>query len=611
MIEEPTTINELLAGAVARHEKPDALGYKHNGRWMRISSQELAGRVRALALGLYQLGARKGNHIALLSENRPEWTIADTAVLACGAADVPIYPTQTADQTAFILADSGAEMLFVSTQAQLEKVLTVANRLPKLRLIISFDQCPQNEIVIHISKVEELGRKLNSEQPTLYQELSASVTPSDLATLIYTSGTTGEPKGVMLTHGNLISNIINSIKVHRWEPNAVALSFLPLSHIYERMVLYSFLYMGVSIYFAESLDALAANILEVKPTVMTAVPRLFEKLYARIQEKGASAGFPRSQIFYWALKVGRKYAERKNEGLPISAWLQLKYDLARKLVFGKWREALGGRIRFFLSGGAPLAPDIAYIFLAADIPILQGYGLTETSPVIASNTLENNRIGTVGRPIPGVEVKVAEDGEVLVRGPNVMKGYYNRPEETEAAFDGGWLRTGDIGYLDRDGYLVISDRKKDLIKTSGGKYIAPQPIENKIKNSRFVAQVVVVGNFRKFASALIVPNFEALRSYAALKGIAYETNADLIKNPRIINLFERQVAKYTSDLAQFEKIKKIALLEKDLTVEAEELTPTMKVRRRVVEEKYKAVIDTLYQEGSRVNLRLQTSGIKP
>ena len=412
------------------------------------------------------------------------------------------------------------------------------------------------------------------------------------------SGSTGDPKGVMLTHKNLTANVLNS---QRWldldDRRELALTYLPFSHIFERAAWYLYTNIGAVIAYAESIEAVARNLLEVRPTAMTSVPRMFEKIYAKIIERGLSAGFPKRQIFLWALAVGRRWAEAKDRGDRVGPLLALQHKIADALVFKKWREAVGGNVRLFISGGAPLAPEIAYLFYAAGLPILQGYGLTETSPSVSCNTVTRNRIGTVGPIIDGVDAKIAGDGEILIKGDTVMLGYYNRPVENSEVFTpDGWLRTGDIGHIDADGFLVITDRKKDLIKTSGGKYIAPQRLESLIKSSRFVSQVVVVGNARKFASALIVPNMELLVGYAQIKGIEYKDQHDLISNPRIVDLIERQVNKYTTELARFEKVKKVALLDEELTIESGELTPTLKPKRAVIEKKYSTVIDRLYEE---------------
>ncbi|HSB08272.1 MAG TPA: long-chain fatty acid--CoA ligase [Blastocatellia bacterium] len=595
---DPTTLNELFNSAVDRYRESEFLRFKITGEWRSLSFGDVARRVRELALGLHALGLRPGDRIAIWSENRPEWNLGDLAALAIGAVDVPIYATQARSQVEYILADSAARAIFVS-RPFLEDALALKNQLPDLEFVIALD--PIGEEATHslvaVQNIVDEGRALHAERPGLYETMWRTATRDDLATILYTSGSTGDPKGVMLSHKNLTMNALNSA---RWlelgDQRELALTYLPFSHVFERAVWYLYAHTGTTIAYAETIDAVAKNLLEVRPTAMTSVPRMFEKIYARIIERGLATGFPKRQIFLWALDVGRRWAERTDRRENISPLLSLQHKIADALVFRKWREAVGGNIRIFISGGAPLAPEIAYLFLAAGLPILQGYGLTETSPSVSCNTESRNRIGTVGPIIDGVEVRIAEDGEILVKGDTVMKGYYNRPSENATAFTpDGWFCTGDIGHLDADGFLVITDRKKDLIKTSGGKYIAPQRLESLIKSSRFVSQVVVVGNARKFASALIVPNMELLRSYAHLKGIHYKDPITLLANPLINDLFARQIDKYTPELARFEKVKRFALLEDELTTESGELTPTLKPRRSVIEKKYAAVIDRLYE----------------
>src|SRR6185436_12628913 len=419
--------------------------------------------------------------------------------------------------------------------------------------------------------------------------------------IIYTSGTTGEPKGVMLTHENLVSNLIDSSSHLKFARDDSTLSVLPLSHVLERMAMYMYLYHGMATYFAESLDTIGPNLREVRPTIFVGVPRIFEKIFARMKEKTAEKGRLNVGILNWAVRVAKEHAKLSTRHKKVPAALELKRKIADKLIFSKLRSALGGRIRLLVSGGAALPEDLALLYIGAGLPIVQGYGLTETSPVITAGMMEDNRVGTVGKPIRNVDVRIASDGEIETRGPNVMRGYYNKPEATRAVFtDDGWFKTGDIGAIDANGFLRITDRKKELFKTSGGKYIAPQPIEQMIKGSNFVNQVVLVGNGRRFPAALIVPDWERVESYAQLKGIEQRDHAQLCKNPRIIDLFERQVAALTSDLAQFEKVKKIGLLENELTMEGGELTPTLKVKRRVVDEKYRELIDSLYAGAERL-----------
>jgi len=595
------TLVDLFSASVAS-EKRDLLNYKRDGAWRQISARSLAEHVRAVSMGLYALGVRAGERVGLLSENRPEWTIADLGVLNCGAADVPIYATHAVKQVAYILGDAGLEVLFISSQAQYERVLEALNSAPKLRTIIAFDPIKaDDERIISFDELLRRGRAADEAEPCVYETLRRGVRPGDLATLIYTSGTTGEPKGVMLTHRNLVSNVLDSSHALPLQEGDAVLSFLPLSHVFERMVFYLYLCHRVTIYYAEGIEAVAQNLAEVRPHFMTSVPRMFEKIYAKTIERAEKGGKVKAGIAHWAVGVAKRWAAVENRGGHVGWWLDLKRRLALKLVFSKWRAGLGGRLRYLVSGGAPLPPELAHVFYGAGIPILQGYGLTESSPVIAVNTPEANRLNSVGQPIPNVLVRIAEDGEVLCSGPNVMLGYYNKPEATAEALeldrDGRiWLHTGDVGHVDADGFLFITDRKKDLIKTSGGKYIAPQPIENAIKRSRFVNQVVVIGDHRKFPAALIVPQMEMLENYAALKGIAYTDPAELLTHPKIIDLIERQVDKFTPDLAHFEKVKAVALVGHEFTIEGGELTPTLKVKRRVVEEKYQTLIDRLYAE---------------
>jgi long-chain acyl-CoA synthetase len=442
------------------------------------------------------------------------------------------------------------------------------------------------------------GRAADREQPNLYETLADGVGPESLATLIYTSGTTGDPKGVMLTHANLVSNALANFQSSDLKEREVALTFLPFSHVLERTVIYMYLYAGVSIFYAENVDAVARDLVEVRPHFMTSVPRLFEKILARAIEKAEEKGPRQAAIARWAMEVGKQWARARSEGRNTGLFLNLKHKIADALVYSKLRQALGGRIRALVSGGAPLAPELSQFFYGAGLPIYQGYGLTESSPVITCNTPQANRLGSVGKPVMKVSVRIAEDGEILASGPNIMRGYYNRPAETEAALETDaegrvWLRTGDVGYVDSDGFLFITDRKKDLLKTSGGKYIAPQPIESAIKRSPYVNQVVVIGDGRKFPAALIVPQMDAVRAYARRQGIAAE-ESELTRRAEIIGLIEKEVETHTTDLSQYEKIKAVLLLPRELTVESGELTPTLKVKRRVVVEKHKERIDQLY-----------------
>ncbi len=597
---EPTTLNELFALALERYgSRPDVLNYRSEGRWVAVSAETLAEWVRTLAFGFYAHGVRPRDHVALLSENRLEWTLSDLALLALGAVDVPIHATQAPAQVAHILRDSGARMLLLSTGEQWRRIRDVISSMESVEKIITFEAIADAETrVLPFTQLFEAGRQWASHEPDLYDRLRRAVRPNDLATLLYTSGTTGDPKGVMLTHGNITSNVTAALRVLGYSSRDVVLSILPLSHSFERMAFYCYLHGGLSIYYAESFDKVAENLRDVRPTVLVGVPRLFEKMRERILMASLELPAPRRRLVRWGLRTGERYHRVQRTMGIVPTRLRWSYELAERLVLSRIREQIGlDRARSLISGGAALAPDIAYFFLGLGLEILQGYGLTETSPVVTVNPPGANKIGTVGRPIPGVEVRIADDGEILVRGPNVMLGYYHRPEETAAAFTAdGWLRTGDVGALDADGYLVITDRKKDLLKTSGGKYVAPQALENRLVASPLIAQAVVVGDQRKFPVALIVPNFDALRRYAEERGISVPDARQLCAHPAIQRLYEEEVKRLMADFSPYEQVKKIALLERELTIADGELTPTLKVRRRIIEEKYHDVIERLYAE---------------
>src|SRR5882672_890746 len=606
----PQTINELFNQAMRERVNQVVMRYKRDRRWHDITGAQLDERVRNLALALHSLGVRAGDRVALLAESCPEWSVTDYAILANGAINVPIYPTQAVDQVGYILRNSGARMLFISNTKQLRRIQPALDSLKSKERprLIMFEapkeglkegkEAKKDGAVTALAELEKIGRDERSPKSQLYEGLSAESQPDDLATIIYTSGTTGEPKGVMLTHHNLVSNALSSGEIFDLRSDDSALSFLPLSHVFERTVLYIYMIFGVQINFARGVETVAEDIKEVRPTVVTAVPRLFEKIYATINKRAAEQSPMKQKIFHRAVEVGREVAVLRDGRRRVPIRLALELKALDRLVFTKWRKAVGGRLRFFVSGGAALPPELAYIFAGAGITILQGYGLTETSPVVSFNRPDANRIGTIGQPIPGVKVRLAEDGELLVQGDNVMQGYYQMAEETERVLhrrpDGVWFHTGDIGAIDDDGYIRITDRKKDLIKTSLGKYIAPQPIENLIRAIPMVEQAVVIGNARKFPSALIVPSFDALRSYAKSLGVEAKDNAELARHPRIVEFFKKKIDEVTRDLAPHEKIKKIALLDQEFSVESGELTPTLKVRRKFVEDKHRAVIDALY-----------------
>jgi long-chain acyl-CoA synthetase len=593
--EEPTTLVKVFEHVARTHPRPDTLNYKRDGRWISISSDEMLTRVRRIAAGFYSLGVRRGDRVAILSESRPEWTLTDAACLFANAIDVPIYPTLTPPQVRYILKDSGARVLIVQNEEKFLHVREAIAECEAIEQVVFFDKPSAGLSGISLAELETRGQALEEADPDLVNNIAHQIKPDDLATIIYTSGTTGEPKGVMLTHANLVSNLIDSSSHLSFTNDDSTLSVLPLSHVLERMAMYMYLFHGMATYFGESLDTIGPNLREVRPTVFVGVPRIFEKIFARVKEKTAEKGRLNVGILTWAVAVAKEHARLTTRHQNIPATLKLKRKLADKLIFSKLRNALGGRIRLLVSGGAALPEELALLYIGAGLPIVQGYGLTETSPVITAGVMDDNRVGTVGKPIRNVSVRIASDGEIETRGPNVMRGYYNKPAETAAVFTAdGWFKTGDIGTIDEDGFLRITDRKKELFKTSGGKYIAPQPIEQLIKGSSFVNQVVLIGNGRKFPAALIVPNWERVESYAQLKGIKAKDHSELCKHPRVIDLFERQIAGLTTDLAQYERVKKVGLLENELTIEGGELTPTLKVKRRVVDEKYHDLIDALY-----------------
>jgi long-chain acyl-CoA synthetase len=591
----PSTLAGVCLAAIARHNKADAVCEKRDGQWVRISSAEFVRRVHRIALGLADLGIQPGDRVALISENRPEWSIADLAILCVGAVTVPIYTTQSIDQIKFILEDSGTHALLISGGRVLKHARKGFAEVPQLEHLVVFDAEAASglERAITLESIEARGAAIERESPESFDKLLARGRGDDLATIIYTSGTTGEPKGVMLTHNNFISNVLSISGGLPIMPTDVSLSVLPLSHIFERTVFYVFCYVGVSVNYAASFDQVGEFLREVRPTIMTAVPRLFEKVYHRIIKKGMSAGGVQSKIFARSLLIGQRYAELKDNGRRIPLSLRLSHAVADRLVFTKWRAGIGGRLRYFVSGGAPLSPTLSYSFLGAGINILQGYGMTETC-VVAANRPDDNRVGSIGKPFAGIEVVIASDGEMLVRGPNVMRGYYGHPESTLAVINDGWFATGDVGYIDEAGYLFLTDRKKDLFKLSNGKYIAPQLIESLLKQSEFVNQVVVVGASRKFPVALIVPDWEALKSALRAAGQPLGTHAELSAQPAAIKMVQRDVTMITAHLADYERVRRVALLPEEFSIDSGEMTPTLKVKRNVIDARYGKLIDELY-----------------
>jgi long-chain acyl-CoA synthetase len=591
------TLAAVCLDAVTRHNKPDTVSEKRAGKWVHISSEEFVRRVRHIALGMADGGIRPQDRVALISENRPEWSIVDLAILSAGAVTVPIYTTQSVDQIEFILRDSGARALMISGGRILKHARKGFARVESLEQVVVFDADSAQglEDAATLQAVEARGAKIEAANPRAFDELLAQTQPDDLATIIYTSGTTGEPKGVMLTHENFISNLKSITVGLPISPADVSLSVLPLSHIFERSVFYVFCYVGVSVHYAASIEQVGEFLREVRPTIMTAVPRLFEKVYHRIVKKGMSAGGMKSKIFERSLAIGQQYAELKYNKKRIPLSLKARHAVADRLVFTKWREGVGGRLRYFVSGGAPLSPTLSYSFLGAGINILQGYGMTETC-VVCANRPDDNCVGSIGKPFAGIEVAIAEDGEMLVRGPNVMKGYYGHPESTAAVMKDDWFATGDVGYKDKEGHLFITDRKKDLFKLSNGKYVAPQQLESLLKQSEFVNQVVVVGSSRKFPAALIVPDWEDLKQALRAGGEAVSgSHADIAGKPAAVKLVQKDVTAITAHLADYERVRRIALLPEEFSIEKGEMTPTLKVKRAVIDQKYGQLIDDLYR----------------
>jgi long-chain acyl-CoA synthetase len=582
------TLNDVFFAATERN-LDRAMLHRQQGKWLPISSSDFRRNVARTAHALQEWGIRPGDRIAILSENRPEWSIADFAILLLGAVTVPVYATLTPEQTAYTLRDSGATVVFVSTELQLRKVQAI---LPQTQIqkIVAMDhlQVPPDLAAYCVLMVQFLAQGPTALDARA-ESFARSVQPDDLATIIYTSGTTGISKGAMLTHGNVASNINCSLLGFDMRPGQISVSFLPLSHVTARHVDLAMLYHGVTLAYCPFIEHLPETWLEVCPTVCVSVPRVYEKIYAKTEM--TARGFPKRAIYRWALSVGRAH---KQEILAGKTPASPGWKLANKLVFSKIRAGMGGNVETFISGGAPLGRELAEWFATVGIRIHEGYGLTETSPVIAVNTPVNHRIGTVGKILPNLEARIAEDGEILVRGPSVFKGYWNRPEETQNAFLDGWFKTGDIGKIDADGYLSVTDRKKELIKTSGGKFIAPQPIENSLKLNPLVGTAAIIGDKRKFAFVIISPNFALLEDWARHNQVIFSSRAELVADPKVQTLYEGIVEDINKNLARFEKLKRVLLVPDEFTADNGALTPTMKLRRRVIEERYRREIDDLY-----------------
>ena len=592
---EYPSLNKLFLEAVDRYANPKAQISKTANGWESITAGEMLRRVAGLSKALGELGIKAGDRVGIFAPNCAEWHVADFAITGLGAASVPVYFNESADRLTYILNDSGARIVITKGETQARKIAEARERMPGLEHVISV--APPSDLQGEILRYETLIATAGDADVAEYRRRSAQVAGDLLATIIYTSGTTGEPKGVMLNHANLSSNSIDSLKEYVFEPDDVALEFLPLAHVYERSVGYGYLSRGVSIAYLEQIEAVAEALLEVHPTMTAAVPRFFEKLYANILEKGHRETGLKRKIFDWALRVAQESVPWRAYGKKASSGLQLRWSIADRLVYSKIREGLGGKIRTFCSGGAPLAPELTEFFWSLNVRVFQGYGLTETAPVVTANLPTANKVGTVGRPIPHVEVRIAEDGEILVKGPNVMQGYYRKPAETrEVLTEDGWFRTGDIGKLDADGYLIITDRKKELLKTAAGKFVAPAPIENMLKSCPYITNAIVVGDRRKFVSVLIVLNFATSEAEAKRQGREFSTRAQMLVDPWVRDLISHEIERLTASLAQYEKPKRFALLEQDFTYASGELTYTLKMKRRVIEERYRDVIARLYAD---------------
>ncbi|MCE2395953.1 long-chain fatty acid--CoA ligase [Candidatus Poribacteria bacterium] len=589
------TINQMVQNTIQQHGSKTALSHKVDKEYQDISYATLAERIKHFCLGLTELGLQKGDRVALLSENRPEWAITDLAILAGGGVTVPMFSTLTSAQVEYVVRDSGAKILCVSSERQLQKIKDWDANIPtNLQHIVIFDEL-QDDSVRTFDQVCELGQQVeNGDQ--VYQQASEAVTPDDLASIIYTSGTTGDPKGAMLTHSNFMSNIQAATGIVTLTPDDVFLSFLPLSHVFERMGgHYLPLSSGATIAYAESPFTIRQNMQEVRPTVMMSVPRVYEAMHERILNSVKEGSPTKQKIFHWSVGVGSKVSQAIQHKKKPSSMLSLKASIANKLVFEKLKAVTGGRLRFFVSGGAPLSKAIAEFFHAAGILILEGYGLTETSPVICVNRPDQWKFGTVGPVIPGIEVKIAEDGEILSRGPHIMQGYFNKPSDTAEAIDAdGWFHTGDIGEIDEEGFLTITDRKKNLLILSNGKNVAPQPIENQLKQSPYISEIMLLGDQHRTITALIVPNYDAIKEFAAEQQLEAEDMSALLQTQEIQRLIRGEINQYSADFADFERVRMFTLMEEEFSEESGEMTPTLKLKRPVIMENHKAVINQMY-----------------
>lgn len=579
---------DLLPRYAEKFNKPDMLASKVDGKWVTYSSMQVTEMANWVSYGLFQMGINRNDKISIIANNRPEWIITNMGMMEAGAINVPIYPTISENDLLYILNDAEVKYVFVSNLDMFNKVNKIKHKVPSLLTIYSFDKV---DGVNHWTEIIELGKQFNNTEKL--ESVKASILSSDMATILYTSGTTGNPKGVMLSHNNLISNALATQDCAGFNRDWRILSFLPLNHVFERMLTILYLYKGASIYYAESIETISDNLKEIKPHCFATVPRLLEKVYDKIVAKGNEQKGIKKILFFWALNLGLRYELNGANGW----WYEFQLKIANKIIFNKWRDALGGNIIGIISGGAALQPRLARVFSAARIPILEGYGLTETSPVIAVNNFKPNSIcfGTVGPIIDGVEVKFAEDGEILVKGPNVMLGYYKREADTQAAIKDGWFHTGDIGQLVDKRFLKITDRKKEIFKTSGGKFIAPQVIENKIKESPFIEQALVIGEGERFPAALIVPSFIYLKDWCKIKGITFTSNMEMIKNEEVIKRYNKEIDKVNQTLSHFEMIKKIKLMPKEWTIDSGEMTPKLSLKRNLILKANEAIVNEIYK----------------
>ena len=586
----PTRLFDFPYYQLDKYNLDFAFATKYDGEWIKVSTKEYIKQANEVSRGGLKLGLNKNDKVALISSNnRTEWNVCDIGLMQIGVQTVPIYPTISAEDYEYILNHSEAKYVLVSDVEVYEKVKAIQANVPSLKGVYSFDKI---DGCANWSEIKDLGKDESNQNEV--EALMESVSPNDLATIIYTSGTTGRPKGVMLSHNNIVSDVLSSAPRVPLRPGeSVALSFLPVCHIFERMILYLYQYFGISVYFAESIEKISDNLKEVKPHVITAVPRLLEKVYDKIYAKGADLTGIKKKLFFWAIDIGLKYEPKGANG----AWYEFKLKIARKLIFSKWKEGLGGNIKLMVSGSAALQTRLTRVFTAAGIPVFEGYGLTETSPVISVNSFNDDafKIGTVGKLINCVEVKIAEDGEILCKGPNVMMGYYKDEEKTNEVLKDGYFHTGDIGELDANGFLKITDRKKEMFKTSGGKYIAPQVLENAFKQSRFIEQIMVIGEGQKMPAALIQPNFEFIKDWASRKNITLgASEADIATNKEVIDRIEQEVNETNEKFGNWEKIKRFELTPDMWSIDAGHLTPTMKLKRKIILAKYQDLFDKIY-----------------